>query len=159
MIEPRHPAAPAQLPWFITEPGQTDTLMVVTGAFLIAFTATMGALMFRLLYLPVTLVSEGEKAKYEVVAALCVIAMFQPGQFFWIAALLIAMTDFPDYSPLLRQIAGAVGRIAQSRKMIRTEYACAKREASENGSKHAVKPYAAVSLKFPADEVKSVHGQ
>ena len=116
MIETQHPAAPTHLPWFVTEPGQTDTLMVFTGLFLLLFTLTMGVLMFRLLYLPVTLVPQEQKAKYEVVATLCLIAMFSPGNFFWVAAVLVAMADIPDYTPLLRQIADAVRRIAEAPK-------------------------------------------
>lgn len=113
----QHPASPTHLPWFITEPGQTDTLMVFTGAFLLLFIVTMGVLMLRLLYLPVTLVPQEEKAKYEVVATLCLIAMFTPGNFFWIAAVLVAMADIPDFTPLLQRIAEAARRLAQSRNI------------------------------------------
>jgi hypothetical protein len=120
MIETgQHPAFPAHLPWFITEPGQTDTLMVLTGAFLLLFFLTMGVLMFRLLYLPTKIVPQEQKAKYEVVATLCVLAMFAPGNLFWIAAVFVAMVDIPDFTPLLQQIAQAMQRIAQLRKPVR----------------------------------------
>ena len=42
--------------------------------------------------------------------------MFAPGNFFWIAAVLAAMIDIPDFTPLLQRIAVAVRRIAQSPK-------------------------------------------
>ncbi|MGY2908081.1 hypothetical protein [Bradyrhizobium sp. URHC0002] len=116
MIETQHPAIPTHLPWFITEPGQIDTLTVFTGLFLLLFTVTMGVLMFRLLYLPAKIVPQEQKAKYEVVATLCLLAMFTPGNLFWIAALLVAMTDIPDFTPFLQRIAGAVRRIARSPK-------------------------------------------
>ena len=62
-------------------------LMVFTGLFLLLFIVVIGILMLRLLYLPQQMVSQEDKAKYEVVATLCVLAMFSPGNFFWIAAL------------------------------------------------------------------------
>ena len=71
----------------ITQPGQNDTLMVFTAAFLLLFTVTMGVLMLRLLYLPEKMVPQEQKAKYEVVATLCLLAMFASGNFLWIAAL------------------------------------------------------------------------
>jgi len=116
MIEMQHPPSPTHLPWFITEPGQTDTLMVFTGLFLLLFIVAMGTLIFRIVYLPEQMVAKEEKAKYEVVAVLCVLAMFSPGHLFWIAALLLAMTDIPEFTPVFQRIAGAVRRIAQSPK-------------------------------------------
>jgi hypothetical protein len=49
-------------------------------------------------------VLQEQKAKYAVVATLCLLAMFAPGNFHWIAAVLVAMIDM------------AVRRIAQSPK-------------------------------------------
>src|SRR5215472_944795 len=80
----------------ITEPGQTDWLMIFTGIFLLCFAALVGVLMMRLLYLPLTMVPQEQKAPYEVVGTLCPLAMFAPGNFLWIAALLVAMMDIPD---------------------------------------------------------------
>jgi hypothetical protein len=53
----------------------------------------------------------------DLVATLCLLAMFSPGNLFWIAALLVAMTDIPDFTPFLQRITAAVRRIAQSPKM------------------------------------------
>ena len=116
MIGTRHAASPTHLPWFITEPGQSDTLMVVTGLFLLLFTVTRGVLMFRLLYLPVNMVPQVQKAKYEIVATLCLLNIFAPGYLPWITALRVAMIDIPDFTSPLQRIADAVGRIAQSKK-------------------------------------------
>ena len=48
MAEP-HPAASHHLPAFITAPGGTDVLMVVTGLFLALAVVMFGILFFRLL--------------------------------------------------------------------------------------------------------------
>jgi hypothetical protein len=114
----RHAASSnTNLPWFIAEPGQTDTLMVFAGLFLVFFTVIIGVLMFRLLYLPVTMVSKVKKAQYEVVATLCLLSIFTLGNFLWVAALLVAMIDIPDFLSPVKRIAEAVRRIAQSKKM------------------------------------------
>jgi hypothetical protein len=91
-------------------------LMVFTGLFILLFIAAMGTVMFGILYLPEQMVSKEDKAKYEVVATLCVLAMFAPWHLFWIAALLLAMTDIPDFTPVFQRIADATRRIAQAPK-------------------------------------------
>jgi hypothetical protein len=73
--------------------------------------------MLRLLYLPMKMVPQEQRAKYEAVATLCLLAMFAPGNRLWAAALPVAMTDIPDFTPLPQRIAEAVRRIAQSQKM------------------------------------------
>src|SRR5262245_23172024 len=107
MTETLHGASSPHLPWFITQPGQIDTLLLFTVIFLVLFTIALGVLMFRLLYLPSQMVPQEQKAKYEVVATLCLLAMFAPGNFLWIAAVLVAMIDIPDFTPLLQRIADA----------------------------------------------------
>ena len=114
MIETHPPTSPAHLPWFITEPGQVDTLMVFTGVFLLLFTVAIIRLMLRLIVLPATLVSPEQRAKFEVVGVLSLIALYTPGHFYWVAALLVAVTDIPDFASPLRRMADAVGRVARS---------------------------------------------
>jgi hypothetical protein len=119
MVERQH--APAHLPWFVTEPGQTDWLMIFMGVFLLAFTVGALRLMLWLLRLPATLVAPEQKAQYEVVSALCLLAMFAPGNFLWIAALLIAMMDFPDPTVVFNRIANAMRRIGENRAVRKTK--------------------------------------
>jgi hypothetical protein len=118
MVETRNAAFTGHLPWFMTEPGQSDTLLVLTGIFCVWFIATMGVLILRLFYMPIETVPQEQKAKYEVVAALCLIAMFTPGNYLWIAALLVALIDIPDFTPLFQRMADAARRIARSRDLV-----------------------------------------
>jgi hypothetical protein len=55
----------------------------------------------------------GHKLQFEIVAVLCLIALFTHVHAFWIAALLLALIDFPDVGDWMRRIAGGVERIAE----------------------------------------------
>src|SRR6516164_4446213 len=105
-----HPAASDHVPSFITAPGQTDVLMVVMGLILLLFVLTLGILYFRLHALPERFAHK--KVQFEIVCVLALLAMFTHMHIFWIAGLLLALIDFPDFSGLLRRIAGSTEKIA-----------------------------------------------
>ena len=105
-----HPAASEHLPSFITAPGETDVLMVVMSIFLLLFVLTLGILYFRLHALPERFAHK--KAQFEIVCVLALLAMFTHMHIFWIAGLLLALIDFPDFSGPLRRIAGSTEKIA-----------------------------------------------
>lgn len=114
MPESLHPAASAHLPWFITRPGETDLLMVVMGVFLVLFVMMVGILYFRLHALPDRFAHN--KVQLEIVCVLGLIAMFTHMHIFWIAGLLLALVDLPDFSTPLKRIAGATEKIADRRR-------------------------------------------
>ena len=105
-----HPAASDHLPSFITAPGQTDVLMVVMGLILLLFVLMLGVLYFRLHALPERFAHK--KVQFEIVCVLALLAMFTHMHIFWIAGLLLALIDFPDFSGLLKRIAGSTEKIA-----------------------------------------------
>ena len=107
-----NPVANHHLPIFITAPGQTDVLMVVTAVFLLVAVVAFGLLFLRLHSLPERMAHRGHKLQFEIVAVLCLIALFTHIHAFWIAALLLALIDLPDFSGWMGRIARAVERIA-----------------------------------------------
>lgn len=107
-----NPVATHHLPIFITPPGQTDVLMVVTAVFLLLVVVAFGLLFLRLHSLPERMAHRGHKLQFEIVAVLCLIALFTHIHGFWIAALLLALIDLPDVGNWMRRIAGGVERIA-----------------------------------------------
>jgi hypothetical protein len=115
MAQSLNPAAPHDLPYFITAPGQTDGLMIGTAVFLLLFVLFLGLLYFRLHHLPEHIASKSKKAQLEVVSVLTLIAMFTHEHIFWIAGLLLAFIDIPDYGALLGRIAGSTAKIADRR--------------------------------------------
>jgi len=111
MAESINPAAPHHLPSFITAPGQTDVLMVVMSVFLLIAILAFGILFFRLHTLPERMAHKSQKVQFEIVAVLGLIALFTHMHIFWIAGLLLALIEVPDFSSLNR-IAGSVEKIA-----------------------------------------------
>lgn len=107
-----NPIANHHLPIFITPPGQTDLLMVVTAMFLLVAVVAFGIFFLRLHSLPERMAHRGHKLQFEIVAVLCLIALFTHVHAFWIVALLLALIDLPDVSGWMGRIAGGVERIA-----------------------------------------------
>ncbi len=107
-----NPAAPHILPSFITAPGDTDVLMVVTAVFLLVAVVAFGILFLRLHSLPERIAHKSHKLQFEIVAVLGLIALFTHVHAFWIAALLLALIEIPDVGGWMGRIATAVERIA-----------------------------------------------
>lgn len=107
-----NPVATHHLPIFITPPGQIDILMAITAAFLLVAVVAFGLLFLRLHSLPERMAHRGRKLQFEIVAVLCLIALFTHIHGFWIAALLLALVEFPDVSGWMGRIAAGVERIA-----------------------------------------------
>ncbi|WJR81681.1 hypothetical protein [Bradyrhizobium sp. NP1] len=105
---------PHHLPFYLAKPGETDWLMIVMGIFLIAAVLGVGNLYLRLHSLPERMAHKSQKLQFEVVAVLGLLALFTHIHLFWIAALLLALIDLPDFGTPLRSIAGSVEKIADS---------------------------------------------
>jgi hypothetical protein len=112
MAESLNPAAPHHLPSFITAPGETDVLMVVMGFILLLGILMFGILFLRLHSLPERVAHKSHKIQFEVVAVLCLIALFTHMHIFWVAALLLAIIDIPDFGGSLARIATSAEKIA-----------------------------------------------
>lgn len=106
----------AQPPWFVAEPGRTDLLLIAMGVFLVLLVFLVGVLMLRLHHLPEHIAQKEQKAQYQLVAVLGLLAMFTHENLFWIAGLLLAMIDLPNFSGLLGRIAKSVERLAWRRR-------------------------------------------
>jgi hypothetical protein len=109
-----HPAAPHHLPFFIPGADGSDTLMVVMGLFLVGTILWVGTLYWKLHSLPERMAHKSQKLQFEIVAVLGLISLFTHMHIFWIAGLLLAMIDLPDFSTPMRSIAGSVERIADA---------------------------------------------
>ena len=105
-----NPLAPHDLPWFVTPPGGTDGLYIVTTIIVIAATVLLGVLFFWLHSLPERM--GHRKLQFEVVSVLALISLFTHMHIFWIIGLLLALVDLPDFVNPLRRIATASEKIA-----------------------------------------------
>jgi hypothetical protein len=107
-----HPAAPHHLPAFIVAPGETDYLMVAMAVLLTVAVLAVGIFFFRLHTLPERLAHKSQKLQFEIVAVLGLLALFTHIHAFWVAGLLLALIDLPDFSGLFGRMAHALERLA-----------------------------------------------
>jgi hypothetical protein len=105
---------PHHLPFYIAKPGDTDVLMIVMGVFLILAVLGVGNIYLRLHSLPERMAHKSQKLQFEIVAVLGLISLFTHMHIFWIAGLLLALVDLPDFSTPLARIAGSVEKIADN---------------------------------------------
>lgn len=112
MSDTLHPAAPHHLPGFITAPGDTDVLMVVVGLILLGAILFVGNIYLQIHSLPERMAHKSQKLQFEIVAVLCLLALFTHNHLFWVIGLFLAMVDLPDFGTPLRSIAGSVQKMA-----------------------------------------------
>ena len=105
-----NPAASHHLPWFITAPGQTDVLYVITTIVVLVAITLIGVLFFWLHSLPERM--GHKKLQFEIVAILGLISLFTHENIYWILGLLLAFIDLPAIMSPLRRIAFSTEKIA-----------------------------------------------
>jgi hypothetical protein len=107
-----NPAAPHHLPPFITAPGQSDWLMTVMAVFLIVAIISVGLIYLRLHALPEHMAHRTNKVQFQFVAVLALLALFTHNHVFWIAALLLALVELPNFSTPMNSIALSLERLS-----------------------------------------------
>jgi hypothetical protein len=107
-----HPAAPHHLPFFLPGPDGSDPLFVVAGLTLLIAVVAFGLFFLRLHTLPERMAHRGQKLQFEIVAVLGLLALFTHIHAFWVAGLLLALIDIPDFTGPMRRIAGSAETIA-----------------------------------------------
>ena len=86
--------------------------MVVMSLFLVVAVVMFGIVFLRLHTLPERMAHKSQKIQFEIVAVLGLIALFTHMHIFWVAGLLLAMIDFPDFGTSLGRIATSTEKIA-----------------------------------------------
>lgn len=112
-----HPAAAHHLPIFIMAPGDTDVLFALVLVILVGSVLMMGVFFLWLHSLPERMVHN--KIQFDIVAVLCLLSLFTHVHAFWVAALLLAVIKFPDFSASdflhsLRRIAGSLEKTSDT---------------------------------------------
>jgi multisubunit Na+/H+ antiporter MnhF subunit len=131
-------AKPDHIPFFVTEPGQTDVLFVVVALILIGAVLAAGVLFFWLHSLPERMVHN--RAQFDVVAVLALLSLFTHIHAFWVAALLLALIKFPSFS--VSDFSGPLDRIANSLE-VATDNRASEDARSEQGAPAKLPPASA----------------
>jgi len=113
MTDTANPLAPHHLPWFITAPGGTDYLFIGMTVLIIVALLGIGNLYFQLHALPERRAHRANVFQMEIVAVLALLALFTHQHIFWIAALLLALIEFPDFTTPINSIAQSLEKLAQ----------------------------------------------
>ena len=79
--------------------------MVVTAIILLISILLFGSVFFRLHTMPERMAHRSHKLQFEIVAVLGLLALFTHIHLFWVAGLLLAMVDIPDFGGSLSRIA------------------------------------------------------
>jgi hypothetical protein len=110
MTAAQHVAASNHLPWFLIAPGESDILFAFTTIMVIATVMGLGILFFRLHSLPERL--GHTKLQFEIVAVLGLLSLFTHVHAFWVAGLLLALIDLPDFQTPLKRIAASLEKLS-----------------------------------------------
>jgi hypothetical protein len=107
-----NPVAPHHLPSFITSPGQSDWLMNVMTVFLLVTVLSMGLIYLRLHALPEHMAHRTNKVQMQFVAVLCLLALLTHNNFLWLAGLLLALVELPNFSTPMNSMAASLERLS-----------------------------------------------
>ena len=100
------------LPFYITSPGETDTLYVIVVVAVVVAILMIGVLYLKLHALPEQMAHSSNHTQFQLVAVMALIALFTHNNLFWILALLLASIQLPDYEGLLRSISESLKKLA-----------------------------------------------
>lgn len=113
MTEKMHELAPHHLPFFIPKADGSDQMMVTVLIFLVVVVLLLGTFYLYLHSLPERLAHKHGRIQFELVAVLGLLALFTHNQIFWVAALVLAFIQLPDFVSPLETIANSANRIAR----------------------------------------------
>ena len=107
-----NPALTDHLPFFITAPGDTDVLYYITLVIVIGSIVATGVIFLTIHSLPERMAHKSKKVQFDIVAVLGLLGLLSHEHVFWVAALLLAFIDLPDFLTPFKRIATSVETIA-----------------------------------------------
>ncbi|QFT33084.1 hypothetical protein FIV00_21510 [Labrenzia sp. THAF82] len=112
MAENAHELAPHHLPYFIPAADGSDQMMTSVLIGLIVIVVLLGTFYLYLHSLPERLAHKHGRIQFELVAVLGLLALFTHNQIFWVAALVLAFVQLPDFMSPLESIANSMSKLA-----------------------------------------------
>jgi hypothetical protein len=93
-------------------PGNSDVLFNIMVVFVIGSIVLAGVVFLTIHSLPERMAHKSKKIQLDIVAVLCLLALFTHEHAFWFAALLLAFIDIPDFLSPLNRIATSAETLA-----------------------------------------------
>lgn len=111
-----HALAPEHLPRFIGGPDGSDPLFTVVVWLLVILLMVVGNLYLKLHALPERMAHRQNNTQLQFITVLALLALFTHNNIFWVAALLLAVIRFPDFSTPINSIASSLAKLAGQRE-------------------------------------------
>ena len=112
MTASRNPIATEHMPFFITAPGDSDVLFNISVVFTVAMFVLTGVIWLTIQSLPDRIANKSQKVQLDVVALLCLLSLLTRENIFWVAALILAFLDIPDFLTPVKRIAASMKTMA-----------------------------------------------
>ena len=100
-----HRMATEHLPMFIAGPGETDSFFIAVVVIAVLGAMLFGALYFTLHRLPEKMAHEVNSSQLLLIGVLSLISLFTHNNYFFFAALVLAVVRLPDWTTPLNSIA------------------------------------------------------
>ena len=100
-----HSLAPEHLPAFLPGADGSDFLFTAVVVVLIGVVLLFGVIYFSLHALPEKIAHGTSSTNFQLICVLALLAMFTHNNLYWIAALLLATVQLPDFTTPLKSIA------------------------------------------------------
>jgi hypothetical protein len=107
-----HPLAPNHLPNFIGGPDGSDPLFTAVLILLVVILMVVGNLYFKLHAIPERVAHKQNNTQLQFITVLAILALFTHNNIFWVAALLLAVIQLPDFTTPLNSIADSLERLS-----------------------------------------------
>jgi len=112
----QHPLAPEHLPRYIGGPDGSDPLFTVVTGLLILLLLVVGNLYLKLHALPERMAHRQNNTQLQIITVLALLALFTHNNVFWVAALLLAVVRFPDFSTPINSISDSLAELVRNRQ-------------------------------------------
>ena len=94
----------------------SDPLMVVMAVILIVIVLIAGVFYFKLHAIPEHIAHGKNHTQIQLITILTILALFTHNNIFWVAALVLAVVELPDFLTPLQSIAKSLATIGQSKE-------------------------------------------
>ncbi|NVO54302.1 hypothetical protein HW561_00675 [Rhodobacteraceae bacterium B1Z28] len=108
--------ATGHIPSYVTQADGSDYLFTFMVVFTVALIVLIGVAYFTLHSIPEKMAHETNHPQFQLVGILALLALFTHNGLFWVAAILVAGFQFPDFAAPLRAIADAIRSLAPQRE-------------------------------------------
>lgn len=94
----------------------SDPLMVVMAVIIIVLVLLAGVFYFKLHAIPEHLAHGKNHTQIQLITILTILALFTHNNIFWVAALVLAVVELPDFLAPLKSIAKSLETIAENKQ-------------------------------------------